>query len=709
MTNFINTGNNSVVNAKDYGAVGNGTTDDTIAIQSALTNAAAVGSNVLLPAGTYAISAPLQIVTGNYLTGATQKTTIVTLPGFSGDALIELIGGAGGCERFYIADLKLQSSSLTAWAIKLVSILGTNGIIERIDIETSWGISLNTYAQSMTVRDILFVSDIQQLLVCTGNHNLYENLDKEGGGTASTSSDPYIYLCGTNYLEATSVGSTFRKILIEGVCSVNKPGIVCRNAEHVNIENTWMERPNGTNPYGFIFDNCHGFYLRGYQYGISNEQIIQCTNSWGNIELLDLTFDDSRVDQVLSVDSTSSVYIDTALSRVNRNAFPLASHNIHVSSFRNGDPNILPASITGRSELHRHGSNLFLANPSFEAGYYGWTYYSQKGGTNTAIASTVSCGLMAHIVTGVSVDYEQLQQSVTIPTDLVGASITFTAMVRASGATGAPAVIPLISGCGITYEGGETYNAVNVVMPTGDWQIFSATVVPQTAGALSVGFEINVTSVGVTVDIDECCLSVGDVGQLNPGRFVQVELNNSSFTSLAAFPTTGTWKLGDVCFNSVPTSGGTPGWVCVTAGSPGAWMAMANLVPANSFVDGNMEASGMSIWQIMAGSAAKTTSTPHLGSQCMRINAGSLIFQYSVSLFPIANFTIHGWARGDGTSTPCLAYGGSGAHFWTGTSSTSWQYFSVSFLNDAASYSCMLGAVGGSYSDFDDVYISINT
>jgi hypothetical protein len=42
-------------------------------------------------------------------------------------------------------------------------------------------------------------------------------------------------------------------------------------------------------------------------------------------------------------------------------------------------------------------------------------------------------------------------------------------------------------------------------------------------------------------------------------------------------PTGGTWKQGDLCWNTTPAAGGTPGWVCVTAGTPGTWKAMANL------------------------------------------------------------------------------------------------------------------------------------
>lgn len=45
----------------------------------------------------------------------------------------------------------------------------------------------------------------------------------------------------------------------------------------------------------------------------------------------------------------------------------------------------------------------------------------------------------------------------------------------------------------------------------------------------------------------------------------------------SAAPTTGTWRRSDIVWNSAPSAGGTPGWVCVTSGTPGTWKAMANL------------------------------------------------------------------------------------------------------------------------------------
>lgn len=38
-----------------------------------------------------------------------------------------------------------------------------------------------------------------------------------------------------------------------------------------------------------------------------------------------------------------------------------------------------------------------------------------------------------------------------------------------------------------------------------------------------------------------------------------------------AAPTAGTWKKGDIVWSTVAAAGGTAGWICTTAGTPGTW------------------------------------------------------------------------------------------------------------------------------------------
>ena len=79
----------------------------------------------------------------------------------------------------------------------------------------------------------------------------------------------------------------------------------------------------------------------------------------------------------------------------------------------------------------------------------------------------------------------------------------------------------------------------------------------------------------------------------SPAGVIMVEYNNAGwwevlhdrdgtrrtvrFTFGTAAPAAGTWSQGDICYNTGAAAGGAPGWVCTSAGSPGTWKAMANL------------------------------------------------------------------------------------------------------------------------------------
>jgi hypothetical protein len=44
-----------------------------------------------------------------------------------------------------------------------------------------------------------------------------------------------------------------------------------------------------------------------------------------------------------------------------------------------------------------------------------------------------------------------------------------------------------------------------------------------------------------------------------------------------AAPIAGTWSRGDIVWNIIPSAGGTMGWVCTTAGTPGTWKTFGTI------------------------------------------------------------------------------------------------------------------------------------
>lgn len=68
-----------VYNVKDYGATGNGTTDDTATVQATI-NAATAGGTIYFPPGTYRITATLTVtVAGVRLAGAGRQATVISI------------------------------------------------------------------------------------------------------------------------------------------------------------------------------------------------------------------------------------------------------------------------------------------------------------------------------------------------------------------------------------------------------------------------------------------------------------------------------------------------------------------------------------------------------------------------------------------------------------------------------------------------------
>lgn len=146
------------LNVKDYGAVGDGTTDDTTAINAAMTAAKTAsgrrGGTVFFPAGRYLISAPINLYTAvsvlgegwsldtvNYNTSA-----IVAAPGFVGTSMIAL--DADG------ATVPSPPGPDDSWhwgAIERIAVVG-NGTAGPHGIDPGWN------GETSTIRNVQFYS-----------------------------------------------------------------------------------------------------------------------------------------------------------------------------------------------------------------------------------------------------------------------------------------------------------------------------------------------------------------------------------------------------------------------------------------------------------------------------------------------------------------------------------------------------------------------
>ena len=56
-----------------------------------------------------------------------------------------------------------------------------------------------------------------------------------------------------------------------------------------------------------------------------------------------------------------------------------------------------------------------------------------------------------------------------------------------------------------------------------------------------------------------------------------VSIGGKRFTTNIAAPTTGSYIVGDICWNAEPKANDYIGWVCVATGTPGQWLGFGQI------------------------------------------------------------------------------------------------------------------------------------
>ncbi len=513
-----------LVNVKDFGARGDGATDDTAAIQAAIDSvmpAAETVDNALFanpvrvffPKGTYMVSAPVLTYTGIELTGQGVTSALKATAGFVGTGILKqgAVGSGTYFQHSIISALAFRSAGPSVWAIDFSMIRVSQSVFQDLAIFTAKGLNLSLYTQTCTVRRVRSYGALDQLLWLKGNWNLVEDIDKEG--TSGTTTDPYILLQNHALDPYGSSGNIFRKILVEGVGSVNKtPFVIEGTVSNLVLEDLWFE-PTLTNGYVLDISSAKQVRVRGVlNYPSSTDRRITVHDNsdvafeefWVNEETA------GRLSEMLIVDGTSTASVGRLFSRYGMGNNRLASTVRIGSQTASG---LLATPATGYSPTSSVrpiiAANL-LANPSFESNGSSWSWTGRAADTQTWGASEnipgSQMGTFAVVVGANSVLY----QNVTISAAMVGKPYTLSALVKV---TGNGTVAPWTEGAGIS--GGGTYNGV---VAKDGWAIVSSTVVPQAAGALQVGVIAAAVDAGSTWYIDEVSFSPGTEAMIIPVR-----------------------------------------------------------------------------------------------------------------------------------------------------------------------------------------------
>ncbi|GJQ44053.1 MAG: hypothetical protein JETCAE03_35510 [Ignavibacteriaceae bacterium] len=517
---------------------------------------------VVLPALTMEIDSSIKLYSGITLQGQGFSSELKEGSGFVGEQLISLYGKSNVVDNVKIKDLQLTSTTVRAIGYdNVVAGYMVNSLFEGLVLNSAQGIILDEYTQATVIRDIYSYGAVDTILFLYGNFNYVENIDKEGNTGSSVGA--YIYLRDLTGTGGSCHGNELKNILIEGGTSVNKSGIIINNVGHVTIDNYWYE-PNFSDGYMLRVGGAQRVDIKGYfQIPYPNSGKLKI-DSTGIVIIENYTAGSAVVplDSLIEKDSMSVVQFTNYQDRGIYNPYRL-EELLNNFQFGNVISNILSvAPKLGYSPtqhlIYTSGSN-WLINGSFEAGQYQWTTTAD---TVSVISSEVDKGLMLRVLWNDTTNGNVLQ-NITIPSEFIGRVLTFSALVKVTEGNEVGYVYPFIDGCGISVS-----NYYNRAFLGSGWQVITQTIEPYSAGTLTIG--VGGSNI-LEYYIDNANLSIGTETILNSDRTGSLELNNNSITYASSAPTTGTWKQGDIVFNSGVDDEGYAGWVCTSAGTPGTW------------------------------------------------------------------------------------------------------------------------------------------
>ncbi len=170
-------------------------------------------------------------------------------------------------------------------------------------------------------------------------------------------------------------------------------------------------------------------------------------------------------------------------------------------------------------------------------------------------------------------------------------------------------------------------------------------------------------------------------------------------------------------YEAVVTAGGSSLYWEVTFGG-GTWAEIDDVVfteykgetlnaEKQVLVNGDLEIGATTGW-IAGASATLTadTTSPFDGTYSLKVAHNGTNSPYAYQAVSAATkYHVTGVASGDGTFAPNIRDHG-GTLFWTGTNSTSWQYFDLTYTSVGSRLDFVCGATGAGYCKFDNVTVT---
>lgn len=579
-TDFLQSGTGAVVrnfrsklaetvSIKDFGATGNGTTDDTTAVQAAINSLTA--GVVVFPAGTYIISAKIILKSNVSLTGlgATITYTVpyaddtgmfddnnsavenITIQGFvfngngtwtstpfanpyGGGNSVGFTNGQRGIALFNAASKKITIKNNTFTGLEQGFYSGTckNIIITDNIFETIGTAAINTSCQFSTIANNV-IRDVLGNQTDAGVTNINQSVFADG-----------IYLYGAQNVSVT--GNVIEDCIRIGVVLEGDGVTLCSN---ISVTGNSLKN----------FNSCRGTELNAAIWSEGGKTDYTCSAT-GNV-----------CDNTGAVAGTNNAYgiLGTRLTMTGNTitAFHIGIQGEEVKVFSNTiKSNVEDGILIGEQTASQYST--IVGNYIENSGAAGMLCYRTKGIVNVFNNTFIDNGQITanpQNRSGLVIERYYNDQKIVI------AGNTFVSSADQADVTGQLRAITGVNGGDFT----RTTNFVrnNQFIYTGTF----TTLYPDNLKVSPCSFGYDNTSGTIFL------FTLMPVNGNMDSKMRQPDGDGDSdgypymIGFASAIPVAGTFRQGDFLLNSVQTSGQPFGWVCTTEGTPGTWRVISTV------------------------------------------------------------------------------------------------------------------------------------